>query len=204
MKREHGFILFSLFLIIIGIVLIVLGSNELALARDSEDWPSTTGIVVETHIIEDYDSDDERYYYYADVNYEFSVDGINYTSDDIYVGTGFGRYYSESLAEGVLEDYPVGSEVIVYYNPANSALIPGVKATHYSGITGGILLILISGISLIIFIYAIIMEKKKKIEYKNPYKIFSEDIHKRICRECGMALSAENEYCDECGTPVEN
>ena len=198
--------LFSIFLILIGIGLIVYGSGELSLARDSEDWPSTTGTVVKTYVIEDYDGDDERYYYTPYVNYEFSVEGVNYTSNDIYVGSGFGRYRSESTAERQLEDYPVGSEVTVYYNsenPNNCALFPGVSATHYSGIIGGIVMILIAGPAIIIFVYAMVMERKEKVEYKDPYEKFKEDIHRRICRECGMALSAENKYCDECGTSVE-
>lgn len=145
------------------------------------------------------------------MNYEYTVDGTNYTSDDIYVGNGFGDYYSEASAQGVLDTYPVGSEITVYYdpeNPGNCALEPGVKATHYSGILGCILMIIIAGTTLIMFVYADFMEKKdqklqkEKKEQDDSYKRFSEDIRRRICVGCGQALSAENQFCDECGTLV--
>lgn len=58
--------------------------------------------------------------YRAAVTYVYTVNGAQYTSDRLAIGTGLG-YGSPAIAEREVAKYPAGSMVQVYYNPNNPA-----------------------------------------------------------------------------------
>ncbi|MEK6220634.1 MAG: DUF3592 domain-containing protein [Chloroflexota bacterium] len=55
----------------------------------------------------------------ADIHYEFQVEGVAYSNSEILAGDKYfsARQGRQSLA--VVDKYPVGLEVDVFYNPAN-------------------------------------------------------------------------------------
>lgn len=65
--------------------------------------------------------------YSAKIEYTYSVGGQSFTGDKIRFGMHSSSYAS---ASGIVNAHPVGSEVQVYYNPADtheSLLQPGVQ-----------------------------------------------------------------------------
>jgi len=95
----------------------------------SNSWVATDGTVQSTNIRTSYDSDDNDYTYYTQIEYSFLVDGISYTGnhwDPIGTETGSS---SRTYAESKLDKYPIGSTVTVYYdayNPSKNALSKGI------------------------------------------------------------------------------
>ena len=104
-----------------GLVMILFGLGLTAIlsrtvlkdAQASESWPTTVGVVTASELRSQRSGD--GYTYSPRVVYEYSVDGEMYTSGRITVADG-----SSSRAEGAeakVEQYAVGSEVAVYYDP---------------------------------------------------------------------------------------
>ncbi len=93
----------------------------------SGDWPSTKGKVVKAEMEV---SSDLQYgtTYGADVVFKYHVDDRDYVGNKV----SFDQYGSgdSSHVRGILNRYPVGSEVDVFYNPENPALAvlePGLQ-----------------------------------------------------------------------------
>jgi hypothetical protein len=91
----------------------------------SQGWPTTDGTIITNRIvgqkIKEYDGD---YYSHFDVyiRYQYSVNDISYSSTS--VNSIDSSFYPVDIASR----YPVGKDVIVYYNPKNpsdAVLEPG-------------------------------------------------------------------------------
>jgi hypothetical protein len=123
--------------IIIGGIMVVggyllafhVGRPAMKKAEASEGWPTTTGVVTHSEVARDHDSDGTMYR--PDVEYEYTVDGQDYVGNTITVGAKV----STNVAGGAqkkVNEYPVGKEVKVHYDPddpAESCLEPGVRAS---------------------------------------------------------------------------
>lgn len=95
---------------------------------DSQDWPSTTGVVVLTDIKigkREFDagwgggSQTETRYVPA-LQYVYHVGSQEYTAENITVDSSWSleSFDTQSKANAYLEqNYPIGTEVVVYYNP---------------------------------------------------------------------------------------
>ena len=130
-----------LFVLLLGISGLWSSGNYLVDAYSSSNWPSTTGTIIRSDLgsrtISKQSSD--RTLYWAEVEYEFEVNGGQYQSNHIrldglrsgpHVGTGVDH------ASKILANYPVGAEVNVFYDPNNPS-----KATLEAGFSSTNLLI---------------------------------------------------------------
>lgn len=89
-----------------------------AVREQSQSWPSTAGIVLKSRVEVlggEYTSVIPR------VLYEFGVGGQNYQSEKIRPGDGYLTSYPSGNAYEIVDKYPVGTAVEVYYNPENPA-----------------------------------------------------------------------------------
>lgn len=89
-----------------------------AIREQSQSWPSTAGIVLKSRVEVvggEYTSVVPR------VWYEFEVGGQTYQSGKIRPGDGVLTTYPSGDAYDIVDRYPVGSAVVVYYNPLNPA-----------------------------------------------------------------------------------
>ena len=121
--------------LIIGIVLLIWSLHILILAQSSNNWSTTEGYIVSSEWTSGRPSD-EDVCDKAEVRYEYSVDGREYVGSR--VAFAMDDFCSQSRAIRVVDDYPVGSYVDVYYDPDNpetSVIEPGV--------TGGVLVLFI-------------------------------------------------------------
>ncbi len=120
---------------LIGLMILGFGIREYFKAQASTGWPSVEGVVLRSEMDVDHSSSSSggsSTTYGADVAYEYQQGGTRRTGDRVEFGeisTG-----DSSDAQQVLDRYPVGREVTVYYNPedpADSVLEPGVSGSTF-------------------------------------------------------------------------
>jgi hypothetical protein len=102
------------------------GKPLLDRAEESRTWPSVTGTIEQSEIAQGRDSDGDRTYR-PDIVYRYEIDGRTMRSGDVYVG-GAASTSAKSDAFQIVNRYPVGQQVEVYYDPAapgKAVLIPG-------------------------------------------------------------------------------
>ena len=113
----------------------------------SRNWPTVEGIVVSSEVARVRDSQDNiGFNYKPEVLYEYLVDGVKYSSNNI----DFGQPSSSnsSYARKIVNRYPDGKKVIVYYKPSNpdvATLEPGLYISSFVILLFGLVF---SGISL--------------------------------------------------------
>ncbi len=125
-----GVLCFGSFVLIFGAVaawLLFTYFQQRRKAGESAGWPATQGKIVLSTVKASttrHSTDSgmwvERTSYFPKVQYEYSVMGKTYTGGRIAFGASKG-FSSRAGAEKVLERYPVGATVTVYYNPDNPA-----------------------------------------------------------------------------------
>jgi hypothetical protein len=84
---------------------------------ESQNWPVTQGTIISSNL-QRKPGGEEGDYYHAQITYNFTVEGIVYTSSIVNIGEqgwSTARYYYERL----VQKYSVGKTVSVYYNPKN-------------------------------------------------------------------------------------
>ncbi len=93
----------------------------------SSKWPTAVGTITHSQILPYNDGD-----YGIDINYSFVVLSEECHGGAIDSGAGL-RAYSRTDAQRVVDGYPVGSTVTVYYEPTtkNSLLKPGCSAVSF-------------------------------------------------------------------------
>jgi hypothetical protein len=133
-------------LIITGIVVCSWGFHLYIKAQNSKNWPATNGKFlsskVESYWTRSGSSRRSRRVrmYRAKVLYEYSVDGIKYTSSKI----SFVGYNSSKRNEvkSIVDKYPKNKSATVYYDPENpeiAVLQPGeTRGIHIPFIIGGV------------------------------------------------------------------
>jgi len=129
----------------IGIKLLLSSFRQLTLAWASTRWPSTQGHVFATSIQEQVNADSETNrrttYYRPDVHYKYQIGNHNYTSSQRVFGEK-PRYDTRDRAQTIIENYPTGRALKVYYDPANphqAVLEPGKIGTILGNLVGGVI-----------------------------------------------------------------
>lgn len=102
---------------------------DFARAVRIQSWPTVRGRVVASELVTNFVGHTE---YHADIRYTYSVGGIKHESASVRI-RGTRTRYKLDVAE-VVNNYPAGAEVLVYYNPDNvreSFLEAGVDILYY-------------------------------------------------------------------------
>jgi hypothetical protein len=117
--------------VIAGLITAYFGWNHLVRAGEAHDYPSTDAVVTQSATREvDYrDPDDGMWKKRTELDfaYDYAVDGRAFTGSRLDV-SGMG---GPSLGD-VVQSYPVGTQVPVYYDPANPG-IAGLTADEGLG-----------------------------------------------------------------------
>lgn len=119
--------LFPLPFVLTGAITLYFGCQNLIRSKQSKDWPTVSGIVKQSDV-EYQSSSDGPGTHHANVQYDFIINGITYSGDDVAYGD-FGSSDS-SHARKIVNRYPVGKEVKIYYlpeDPYECVLEPGTK-----------------------------------------------------------------------------
>jgi hypothetical protein len=137
----------------IGVILIVSSALQLRFSRATTHWPSVAGKVVRAGIrpLETIREKKQKVVLFVpDVAYSYTVNGREHIAATIRPDLqGEPTTFS---AERLLERYPLGTNVAVYYNPANPAdavLEPGRNPQTTSLLACGIVLTIVSGVMIL-------------------------------------------------------
>ncbi|GAP12005.1 hypothetical protein BECAL_03205 [Bellilinea caldifistulae] len=131
----------------IGVWLILRYQKNKEKARQSLDWPKTTGRIIESRIAE-HESEDEdgisTYTYSPVVRFEYQVAGITYTGDRMGIGPSVAISNRRKVEERIAY-YPAGKNVPVFYNPQNpSEAVLEAGKTGKAELVAGIILVVIA------------------------------------------------------------
>ncbi len=137
-KQKNGCLatVFPYIFILIGLAILYFGFKNLSAAKESTQWPTAQGKIASSIVTEDTSSSGRNrsssVTYGAAVRYEFTVDSTKYSGNTV----SFGNYSSSdpSHAQGIVNAYPTGKTVTIYYkksDPTQSVLEPGVKTQAY-------------------------------------------------------------------------
>ena len=133
-------------MVVFGLGLTFLGFIKYKKAAETDNWPSTVGLITGSEVA-------GAVKYYPSITYSYTVDSANYSSNTI-SNISFNTK-NRSVAEEFLKKYPLGSNPKVYYNssePSMSLLEPGVN-------TGNILLLVFGAIVLAIPVLLVLFMK---------------------------------------------
>ena len=145
-------VLITLVSLVAGLVLLILGVRDIMGGMKSRSWPTTDGYVNSATIQKHYPSTSDHTRtptYTPKVYYEYTVDGKKYTAHRVSFSGATGGKYGD--AEEVVNRYPVGSKITVYYDPDNraeSVLEPGFVWTSLIMALAGLVFL---GVAAILF-----------------------------------------------------
>ena len=131
---------------LIGVVVVGIGGVEVWMQSGSE-WEQTTGMVVKTEVEREIRPVDPQVYrrlqWSPRITYRYEVDGQSYTSDRMHAGIhAQDSRPTKGSAQIESDQYPVGSEVTVYYEADD----PSVAALEVGAGGGWVLVVLGAGI----------------------------------------------------------
>ena len=112
--------------ILAGVYTVFFGTRNVFRASESANWPTAQGIIQGSSV--EYHSSNKGGTYHAHVWYVYHLNGTAFSGDRVLYGD-FGSS-DPSHAQEIVNRYPVGKSVIVYYMPANTeecVLEPGIK-----------------------------------------------------------------------------
>lgn len=137
-----------------GLAVCVFGLMNIAKAAAYKKYPISNGFVIDSALAKSPESQDQKELFILNIVYDYTVNNEKYYATVI---SSFGynlfkeakAYYTGSLEDmnKVLDKYPVGSSVIVYYNPENPqdcVIDADLKMPVFLPLILGAILILIS------------------------------------------------------------
>lgn len=130
--------------LLIGAGLTVWGWSILQNARTSMTWPTAEGVITESEVTKSEDAEGGDSYK-PEIAYQYTVENQRHESYTIKYGEN--SYGSRGRAQTVADTYPVGRQVIVYYDPeqpGRSVLEPGVSSGSYIVLGVGLFFILLT------------------------------------------------------------
>jgi len=149
-----------LFMVFGGIVFFVWGLPPLKYSQESAGWPSVPGTIIRSEI-ETWHREGKSHYQ-PNIVYAYEVEGKKLTSSKVTVGD-LPSDSNMSAAKRIQNEFPVGSSVVVFYDPevpASTALKPGIQKND-------VLLAFITSVFPLIGILLFFSGIRKKIKQQN-------------------------------------
>lgn len=134
-----GGFLAGLIIFFVGLIFLIIGLVAIKRAKTAQSWPIIPGRVIRSTVVEHQSTDDDgtSVTYEPQVEYEYSVMGIMYSSRRVAYGTNRLAY---KQASEIVERYPAGASVNVHYNPDKAK-----EATLETSASGGKLFPILGG-----------------------------------------------------------
>ena len=107
--------------IIVGVGIFIYRRSKMrdAAKQSAQDWPGTMGVVTMSTIQIRHNGRSRSEI--PIVGYQYDVNGQTYTNGTIKAGEQFFSVRLYGDAQKTIQRYPVGAQVMVYYNPTNPA-----------------------------------------------------------------------------------
>jgi len=151
---------FFLILLVLGGGLVFYSYRSRKKADQSLGWPSTNGKVIVSEIRESKSTDEDgrvKVSYYPHIEYTYEVNVQHFNSKQISFGGVLG-YNDPAKVRVILDHYPIGSTVLVYYNPekpAEAVVEQTSGGAKWALIVGIIILVIASCIAIGLLVGAI-------------------------------------------------
>ena len=141
-----SFKLYLYFNISVGLLLSLYHLWLIVRAKSTENWDKTDGLITNSELFEFTSIGDADSTHKPKIEYSYTLNGNEYKSKRIYFGSNIMTSYNKRHCQKLIEKYPIGTKVIVYFDRLNekqSVLETGIK---YQIIIGLILGLIITGI----------------------------------------------------------
>ena len=125
-------------IVLFGAGIALWSARSLIIGARSEHWPRAIGTIVSSKVAERRDGKGSLMYS-AGISYRYSVHGKELTGDTVKFG-GQLELNSQTRATSVVEKYPAGATVPVFYDPDDprrSVLEPGKNPVSWFGVAFG-------------------------------------------------------------------
>lgn len=142
--------LLSLPFCVFGVVMLAIGAWHVFHGWASSNWSTTPGHIVSSRIrVDDCWGEDCDTAYFTEIRYDYMIQGQLYEGETIRFGPNT-AYLRRSEAQSVLDQYPVGRQVQVAYDPAEPRLSVIERGLHlWTWMCGGMgVLFLVGGMTL--------------------------------------------------------
>lgn len=140
--------LFIYFDITVGLLLSLYNLWFIIKAKSTENWDKTDGTITNSELLDLTSVGEADSTFKPQIDYSYTLNGNEYKSKRIYFGSHIMTSYNKRHSQKLVEKYPRGTKVIVYFDRLNekqSVLETGIK---YQIIIGFILGLIITGIGL--------------------------------------------------------
>ena len=139
---------------IAGALMLFFGTRSLIRAHESMHWPTTPRVIQNSSV--EYRSGNKGGAYHAHILYNYNLNGTAFSGDRV----AYGDYGSSdsSHAQEIVNHYPVGANVTVYYIqsiPEECLLEPGIKMQALV-IPGVGLFFFLAGVLMLVFLPGVI------------------------------------------------
>ena len=104
-----------------SIVLIFLYvKQESALSSDSINWLGTSAVIASSHIRREWDKNQgsPKTQYWFELQYNYEIEKQTYLGER-YAFHGNPSFKTKAEAEKLLEEFPIGKTITIYYQPGN-------------------------------------------------------------------------------------
>ena len=126
--KLNAYFVLGIVLFFWGFLWFILNFRRMLLGNTSKSWNIIKGRILQSEL---YVSDKgESYSYKPQIEYTYTIDGVEYKSNRVYFGSNVLSSNKDSY-QMLIKKYPVGKTVDVYYNSMNnktSVLEPGIKS----------------------------------------------------------------------------
>ena len=112
--------LFPLVFFVVGLGVLIYGARDLYYGLTMNRWPGTSGKVIVSQLARSSKTSRGYNFYAADVQYNYSVSGKDYVSSRVTMRDV--EVPRTKYAQSIIDRYPVGAAVKVFYNPSHPEL----------------------------------------------------------------------------------
>jgi hypothetical protein len=140
-ENLHQTEIVGLLFLLVGISILLFNLKIVLLATSSKNWPQTQGEILSSKLNIMQFTGEPKKSFNPHVKYKYTVKGREYESTRIYFGNKIGSSFKKRKSRKVIEKYPIGKPVNVFYNPmkeSTSVLETGVKTEPVSLIIVGL------------------------------------------------------------------
>lgn len=145
MSSELANVALLCFFVVMGVLILVRGINNLTKSIESSKWPTAEGVLLDCDLLAFTNKTVGKKTYSVRVNYQYEVNGKSFSSDRLKIWSG--DFLSEEKSYAIYNSLKNSKQLKVYYNPrdiAYSTLLVGVGEKKYSHIIWGVLIITVS------------------------------------------------------------
>ena len=145
-KTADPKVIVSYLILILGFLLFFLNLRAILRAKASETWETTKGVILSSELVKQNMTGESSTSYKPKVDYEYYIQKNTYKSKRVYFGSNIMTTLKKSKSQDIVDKYPKGREVTVYYDQTNekiSVLETGIKSEIVVGLILGIIFVLI-------------------------------------------------------------